>query len=122
MNRFFEFSQTQTKTLSILAVIVVLGAGYGYIRDFYLRPSGAPQPWSKTANDEYRPTMILDLNFSPADSLELIPGIGPVLAERIISYRIEHGGFAEVDSLVKVSGIGPVKLEKIRRFVKVTNR
>lgn len=122
MNRFFEFSQTQTKTLSILAVIVLLGAGYGFIRDFYLRPSATSHPWNNAINDEYRPTLILDLNFSPADSLELIPGIGPVLAERIVAYRFEKGGFTAVDSLINISGIGPVNLDKIRRFVKVSNR
>ncbi len=121
MNRFFEFSRAQTKMLSILAVIVVLGAGYKFIRDYYLRPSQTPHPWGAELGTEYRPALVLDLNFSPADSLELIPGIGPVLAERIIAYRRERGGFAVVDSLINISGIGPVKLEKVRRFLKATN-
>lgn len=122
MNRFFEFSQAQTKTLSVLAVIVILGAGYKFVRDYYLRPAQSPRPWRIEYLDEYQPTLVLDLNFSPADSLELIPGIGPVLAERIVAYRREHGGFTSVDSLVNISGIGPSKLKEVRKYMKVRQR
>lgn len=49
----------------------------------------------------------LDLNAATADQLEALDGIGPVLAERIISYRTQNGRFSSVDGLRQVSGIGP---------------
>ena len=59
------------------------------------------------------------LNINAADYAELLrlPGIGPVLATRIIEYRDRNGPFLAVDSLIKVSGIGPKKLQAIRSRV-----
>ncbi|TCL66508.1 competence protein ComEA [Hydrogenispora ethanolica] len=60
-----------------------------------------------------------DLNRATAAELETVPGIGPVLAAKIIEYRTQHGVFATYDDLGNVSGIGPVKLEKFRSFLYV---
>jgi competence ComEA-like helix-hairpin-helix protein len=122
MKRFFEFSKSQIKTLTLLG-IVVLGAGsYTIIRDYVLQPEDFPHHLHEDGIGEYEPTLILDINQSPADSLELVPGIGPVLAARIIEYRRQHGRFDSVDSLINVSGIGPVTLGKLRKYFKVDHR
>lgn len=57
---------------------------------------------------------LIDLNTADATALEELPGIGPALAERIVSYRDEHGPFASVDELTDVPGIGDAKLEALR--------
>jgi competence protein ComEA len=59
------------------------------------------------------------LNINTADYADLVrlPGIGPVLAGRIMEYRDRHGPFTAIDSLIRVSGIGAVKLEKIRPLI-----
>ena len=59
----------------------------------------------------------VDLNAASANELVRLPGIGEVLAGRIIAYREAHGPFVSVDELVAVSGIGPVVLEEIRELV-----
>ncbi len=61
----------------------------------------------------------LNLNQASAEALETLPGIGPVLAQRIVAYREEHGPFQTVEDLLEVKGIGPVLLEKIRPYVYV---
>ena len=48
----------------------------------------------------------VNLNSATAAQLEELPGVGPVLAQRIIDWRTEHGRFASVDELGEVSGIG----------------
>lgn len=48
----------------------------------------------------------LDLNAASAEELEAVPGIGAVLAERILAYRAEAGGFASCEELMNVQGIG----------------
>ena len=122
MNRFFEFSGAQIKTLTILAVLVLLGGSYKFIRDYYTHPQAPPHVWRVEAMDDYQPTLILDINFAPVDSLELVPGIGPVLSQRIDDYRKTHGPFTAVDSLVNVPGIGPASLENIRKYFRVIQR
>ena len=55
----------------------------------------------------------LDINSAPVDELAELPGIGEVLAERIVEYRAEHGPFKTVEELTEVSGIGERKLAEL---------
>jgi len=61
----------------------------------------------------------LDLNEASASQLMNLPGIGEVLADRIVKYREESGAFTCVEGLLQVEGIGEVKLEQIQHLVKV---
>ncbi len=61
----------------------------------------------------------VDLNQATEQQLMRLPGIGEVLAARIVAYREEHGPFHAVDDLDQVSGIGPVVIEAIREDVTV---
>jgi competence protein ComEA len=56
----------------------------------------------------------ISINSSSAEQLEELPGIGPVLAERIVDHRTAQGPFTAIDQLAEVSGIGDSVLEKIR--------
>ena len=57
---------------------------------------------------------ILDLNVATAGDLDKLPGIGQVLADRIIKFRNSLGGFVSVDQLRDCYGIAPETLEKIK--------
>lgn len=61
----------------------------------------------------------IDLNLATAGDLELLPGIGPTLARRIVEDRVRGGAYRSADDLVRVSGIGPGKLERIRALIRV---
>lgn len=61
----------------------------------------------------------IDLNTATAEQLEAIPGIGPVLAQRIVDHRRLHGKFQSVDDLLQVHGIGQKRLESMRPYVTV---
>ena len=61
----------------------------------------------------------LPINKADAEALMTIPGIGRVLAERIISLRNELGRFSTPEDILAVKGIGPKKLEKIRSHIVV---
>ena len=54
-----------------------------------------------------------------AQELTTLPGIGEVLAQRIVDYREAHGSFQSVEELIAVEGIGEGKLEKLRELVTV---
>lgn len=62
---------------------------------------------------------ILNINRASAKELEKLPGIGPVLASRIIDYRKSIGNFQSIDDLRKVQGIGASTLEKFRSKIRV---
>jgi competence protein ComEA len=55
------------------------------------------------------------------EELERLPGIGPVLAERIVEYRQTAGGFRRVEQLKLVKGIGAKKFERVRVLLEVTS-
>jgi competence protein ComEA len=61
----------------------------------------------------------VDVNSADAAALETLPGVGPVLAGRIVAYRDTAGPFLAVDSLLAVPGIGPATLERLRSRVRV---
>ncbi|MDQ1619489.1 MAG: competence protein ComEA [Actinomycetota bacterium] len=61
----------------------------------------------------------IDLNTATLQQLDGLPGVGPVLAQRIIDWRTEHGRFATVDELTEVSGIGERTLADLRSAVRV---
>jgi len=62
---------------------------------------------------------VVDLNTATLTSLDTLPGVGPVLAQRILDWRGEHGRFSSVDELGEVSGIGDKLLAQIRSRVRV---
>lgn len=62
---------------------------------------------------------LININTADAKELQELPGIGPVLAERIIQYRMEHGYFARPEDLKRVSGIGDKTFEKMAPMVTV---
>lgn len=57
------------------------------------------------------------LNAATADQLEGLPGVGPVLAQHIVDYRTQHGGFRSVDELREVNGIGDRRFADLRPLV-----
>ena len=61
----------------------------------------------------------LRLNSATAQDLETLPGVGPVLAERIVAHRQQNGPFSVIEDLLDVSGIGEAKLATLRDQLEV---
>ncbi|MCC6139880.1 MAG: helix-hairpin-helix domain-containing protein [Nitrospira sp.] len=61
----------------------------------------------------------VDLNRATAADLDQLPGVGPVLAKRMVDYRKSVGRFQAVEDLRAVKGIGKKKLEQLKPFVVV---
>lgn len=84
-------------------------------------PGAAPAPGSQGAGAApggAGPASPVSLNAATADQLDTLPGVGPVLAQHIIDYRTQHGGFTSVDQLREVTGIGDRRFADLRELVR----
>jgi competence protein ComEA len=63
----------------------------------------------------------ININRAEPWLLEALPGIGEVLAQRIVDYRSANGLFQRIEDLLKVSGIGEATFEKIKDFITVSD-
>lgn len=61
----------------------------------------------------------ININTATKEKLETLPGIGPVMAQRIIDYRQKHNGFVNINELTAVRGIGDITLQKLREKITV---
>jgi len=66
-----------------------------------------------------RQASVLNINTASAKQLRTLPGIGPILAQRVISYREQMGMFQSPDQLLDVKGIGPVVFSGIKPLITV---
>jgi competence protein ComEA len=60
---------------------------------------------------------LVNLNTADETALDSLPGVGPVTAQAILTWREENGGFHSVDELLEVSGIGDATLAKLAPYV-----
>ena len=123
------------KISAILAVVTALFVGFT-LGLFVGRNSGsvtvavpermqtAPTaPTAATAPAETVPaetvSFPVNINTADADTLTALPGIGPVLAERILAYRAQNGPFQAIEEITNVEGIGEKKAETILELITV---
>lgn len=117
---FFDFTSVQLKFVFGLSATALILAVILLIRTL-ATPVGETEPLPVFLGDgdqHYTGVFVLDPNTAPADSLELLPGIGRVLADRIVEYRQHHRFEREVD-VTDVNGIGPKMFERLRPYLKI---
>jgi competence protein ComEA len=90
------------------------------LRIIQVAQTSIPAPQSAESAESADKPENVDINSATATELELLPGIGPALAQRIIDYRSNNGPFKVEEDLLKVSGIGPKKLAAIRARITVS--
>lgn len=65
------------------------------------------------------PKKPIDVNQASAEELEKLPGVGPVTAKAIVSYREKNGPFRRLEELMIIQGISEERLEKLRPWLTV---
>ena len=129
----FGFTRNETTVLLFLIFSFIVGIGVWAYR-YYL----APLPESQEAF-KHRESVIqrkdiqktgirgkeedeglsIFINDASQSELERLPGIGPVIAERILEYRSKHGKFHTLEALMEVNGIGQKTYEKLKPYLKL---
>jgi competence protein ComEA len=82
-------------------------------------PAVPAAPGGASGSAATAPGAQLDLNAATVEQFDQLPGVGPVLAQRLVEYRTQHGGFRSVDELQDVSGIGDKKYAELKDLVRV---
>ena len=98
-----------------------LGLGMALIVAMLAGNLGIMNPQGYAAPGQQEPVQVKLININRADSAELqvVRGIGPVIAGKILQYRKEHGNFEHVEDIEKVPGIGKSKFAKIKTQITV---
>ena len=101
--------------LTTVFVCIVLGIfiGRNFTGVYYLSHN------ESTPNGDTQNTMKIDINTASAKQLTSLPGVGDVLAKRIIAYRDTNGPFESTADLMEVEGIGKSKLLEMEQYITV---
>ncbi len=135
------FTDKESVAIGFLAITFIIGMGINYIRDGMTEmrlEESVPLMLKEIAMFEKTAAMIesriteeedtfrlnadgslraIEINNAGFEALTLLPGIGPVIAERILTRRNNEGPFERAEDLLSVRGIGVKKFEKIEKFI-----
>jgi competence protein ComEA len=110
---FLSLTREEKRVLLFLIISLILGSSIV----FYTKIKGPPIPSHLLEEKERRETIRVDINKASLVELIRLPGIGPVLAKRIIEFRERRGPFKKYEDLLKVKGIGRKTLERIKPYI-----
>ncbi|GAB3435992.1 ComEA family DNA-binding protein [Actinophytocola sediminis] len=80
-------------------------------------PPGAEVAAAAPADGQPGAAARVDLNTATLATLDTLPGVGPVTAQRILDWRTQHGRFASVEQLREIEGIGPTRFSRLKDLV-----
>lgn len=102
---------------TLLAAFCLLHTAFCLLPTAICLPPQTPQ---STATQSPITPAPLDINRATIEDFAALPGVGPELARRIVSYREKHGPFRRVEDLLVIRGIGRKKWKAIRPYLKMS--
>jgi comEA protein len=108
----FDLTKYEKGIIVFLAASFLLGCGL-----FYFQKVNSKFCLLSLAEEQNINSKTVNINKAAEQELIQLPGIGHILAKRIVDYRSCNGPFKKLDDLKKVSGIGDKKFERIKEFL-----
>lgn len=96
----------------VLGVASIVGLGWS------IKHLAAEQERIAASPDPIK--LLIDLNHADPEALEMLPSIGPKIAERIVEDRELNGPYESIEDLDRVSGIGPKTIDRVQDWVMVS--
>ena len=113
-----KVTKTEIFCLALTAVFLLVTAGVFAHETPVGDGSQTVRVWKDTDPGAALPEKI-NINTADESELQMLPGIGPVLAQRIVAWREANGAFVIAEDLLAVEGIGLTRLEEIRDFITI---
>ena len=121
------FTKKEKYVMIFLALGALCGMSYSYYKEYnppiridqkreQLKPRFSQK---KHLDDLLKKEKTVNINTADFNDLLRLEGIGPVLANRIIEYRISNGSFKEKEDLKKVNGMGEKKFNEIKNNIEI---
>ena len=106
--------------LTCVFLCLLLGIFIGRnLTNSYITISTPSDPQSTPSQGSSQADGRIDLNTATLEQLQLLPGVGETIAQRILDHRNEIGRFKAVSELLDVNGIGATKYKELEPYVKV---
>ena len=112
--------------IAFLVVGAICGAGYSYYQKFHspirlrFRKTIQKEPVLRKGLDRLlKEEKSVNINSASAEEMMKLSGVGPVLASRIVEYRMTNGPFKDTDDIKEVPGIGPKKFDAIKDYIRL---
>lgn len=117
----FDLTKQEKIILIFLCLTFVLGLGISAYKKTHEGSRVDVQPYKMAALQEadrlIAQQSVVNINSFKIDELTRLPGVGEVLAERIVQHHKLHGSFKSKEQLLQVKGIGEKKLEKLKDLI-----
>jgi comEA protein len=121
------FTRRDRIAITCIAALILIGWGFRYIVHRREEPRelkvirNAVKPPAELMSEGKQFTSPVNINTAGKEELEILPMIGTVKAEAIISYRNKNGHFNTISDIKKVHGIGPATYEKIKSNITINS-
>jgi len=112
----FNLSSHEKAIIAFLFAAILIGSLVHYYK---IKSSGTEVFIPDVIKEEIGQPKTININTAGEKDLVLLEGIGPALAERIISYRNANGPFTSKENIIRVKGIGAKKFDKIKNSIGV---